>query len=256
MRGVALGVSLGPALAIGLALAAPPPAGAAEPDDQCVACHEREQAPLALGHAFWEWKHSPHGEVGCEKCHGGDPRATTAEAAHRGVLPASEPASLVHATKLAATCGVCHAKESEAYARTVHAREVAEKGRGATCLTCHNAMAASLPSPAELGSRCSTCHAKPYESRNALIMLSAAKQRLVRTRAAIDALAEKDPRWHRNALERFAELEKVYAAVQLEWHTFHTPKVLEQTRDLMELSRPIRDEAAKHAEILARPQEP
>jgi hypothetical protein len=239
--------------AIALALLLPAAAPAAEAPSQCVACHEREQTPITLGHAFAEWRYSAHGEVGCEKCHGGDPQATTAEAAHRGVLPATEPESWVHATKLAATCGACHAPQSKAYADTVHAREVAEKGRGATCMTCHGAMAASLPSPAELGSRCSTCHAESHEAKNALIMLAAARKRLTRTRNDVDALREKDPRWHRNAIERLEELEKHYAAVQLEWHTLHTRKVLERTRDLLELSRPIRDEADKHAEILARP---
>lgn len=195
-----------------------------------------------------------HGRTGCEQCHGGDPRATTAEAAHRGVLPAAEPESLVHATRLAATCGACHAPESKAYTDTVHAREVAEKGRGATCLTCHGAMAASLPSPAELDSRCSTCYAESHEAKTALIMLAAARKRLTRTRADVEALRAKDPRWTANAVERLDELEKHYADVQLEWHTLHTRKVLERTRDLLELSRPIRAEADEHAEILARPE--
>lgn len=244
----------GIAIAAGLALLLPLAARAADPVNQCVACHEREQAPIALGHAFAEWRYSPHREVGCEKCHGGDPSAVDAETAHRGVLPASEPESRVHATQLATTCGTCHEPETKAYTDTVHAREVAEKGRGATCLTCHGAMAASLPSPAELGSRCSTCHAESHEAKNALIMLAAARRRLTRTRTDVEALREKDPPWHRNAIERLDELEKHYAAVQLEWHTLHTRKVLERTRDLLDLSKPIRAEADKHAEILARPQ--
>jgi hypothetical protein len=241
-------------IAIGLALLLPSAAHAQEaPPSQCIACHEREAMPISLGHAFLEWRYSAHGRTGCEKCHGGDPQATTAEAAHRGVLPAAEPESLVHPTRLATTCGACHEPEVKAYQGTVHAREVAEKGRGATCITCHGAMAASLPSPMELETRCSSCHADPHEAKNALIMLAASRKRLTRTRTDVDALREKDPAWHRNALERLDELEKHYAAVQLEWHTLHTRKVLERTRDLLELSRPIREEADKHAEILARP---
>lgn len=244
---------LGIALALALLLPSGMIRAQEEPANQCIACHERDAMPISLGHAFLEWRYSAHGRTGCEKCHGGDPRETTAEAAHRGVLAASEPESLVHPTKLAATCGACHEAEAKSYRGTVHAREVAEKGRGATCLTCHGAMAASLPSPMELETRCASCHADSHDAKNALIMLAAARKRLTRTRADVDALREKDPTWHRNALERLDELEKHYAAVQLEWHTLLTRKVLEHTRDLLELSRPIREEADKHAEILARP---
>jgi hypothetical protein len=120
-------------------------------------------------------------------------------------------------------------------------------------MTCHGAMAASLPSPAELEARCSTCHESPYESKAALVMLAGTKRRLARTRQEIEALHEGDPDWERNALERLDKLAREYASIQREWHTFHTPKVLRQTRDLLDLIKPIHDEAKKHAELLARP---
>jgi len=227
----------------------------AHSENQCVACHAAGTDPIPLGHAFYEWRYSAHGRegVGCEKCHGGDPTVPSAEAAHRGVLPATDPASLVHPTRLAKTCGACHENESAAYAGSVHARQVAEKGRGATCLTCHGAMGASLPSPAELETRCSACHESPYESKAALAMLAGAKRRLARARQEITALHQADPAWERNALERLDELARRYAGIQREWHTFHTPKVLQQARDLDQLIEPIRDEAKKRAE-LARPE--
>lgn len=233
-----------------------PQAQPAQPGNQCVSCHSGGSEPIPLGHAFYEWRYSAHGRegVGCEKCHGGDPTAADADAAHRGVLPAGDPASWVHPTRLAKTCGACHESESAAYAASVHARQVAEKGRGATCLTCHGAMGASLPSPAELETRCSTCHESPYESKAALAMLAGAKRRLARARSEITALHEADPAWERNALERLDELARRYAGIQREWHTFHTPKVLEQARDLDGLIGPIRDEARKRAELQARPE--
>jgi hypothetical protein len=226
----------------------------ARTESQCVACHAADPGPIQLGHSYYEWRYSAHGreDVGCEKCHGGDPTATSAEAAHRGVLPAADPASLVHPTRLATTCSACHAEESAAYAGSVHARQVAEKGRGATCTTCHGAMGASLPSPAELETRCSTCHESPYESKAALIMLAGAKRRLTRTRLDVVALHEADPAWERNALERLDALERSYADIQREWHTFHTPKVLQQARDLDQLVAPIRDEAKKRTELQTR----
>ena len=234
------------------------PEAPADAESRCVACHAANLHPIPLGHAFFEWRYSAHGRegVGCEKCHGGDPAGATAELAHRGVLPAADPASRIHPTRLAQTCGACHAEEAAAYTGSVHAREVAEKGRGATCTTCHGAMATSLPSPAELEARCSTCHESHYESKAALAMLAGAKRRLARTREEIQALHEGDPAWERNALERLDELARDYAGIQREWHTFHTPKVLQRARDLAELIEPIRDEARKHAELLARPDEP
>ena len=65
--------------------------------NQCVACHEAERLPISLGHTFQEWHASAHarGGVGCEKCHGGDASAADAAVAHRGVLPGSDPKSLV-----------------------------------------------------------------------------------------------------------------------------------------------------------------
>jgi hypothetical protein len=241
-------------------LAAAPGARAADPaasdqQNQCVACHAASDDPIALGHAFHEWRYSAHGRegVGCEKCHGGDPAAADAEAAHHGVLPASDPASLVHPTRLARTCGACHEKESAAYAGSVHARQVAEAGRGATCLTCHGAMGASLPSPAELETRCAACHESPYESKAALAMLAGAKRRLAHARSEVAALHDADPAWERNAVERLDALAHRYAAIQREWHTFHTPKVLEQARDLDALIGPIRDEAKTRAALRARP---
>jgi hypothetical protein len=255
--------------ALGL-FAAAPTASAADPEPRreperaepapgasgCVSCHAAGSDPIPLGHAFYEWRYSAHGRegVGCEKCHGGDPTAETAEAAHQGVLPATDPASWVHPTRLAKTCGACHENESAAYAASVHARQVAERGRGATCLTCHGAMGASLPSPVELETRCSTCHESPYESKAALAMLAGAKRRLAHARGEIAALHEADPAWERNALERLDELARRYAAIQREWHTFHTPKVLQQARDLDALIAPIRDEAKQRARLGARPE--
>jgi len=97
-------------------------------EDHCVSCHDSDQLPIALGHSVGEWRVSPHAgaAVGCEKCHGGDPSSALADVAHRGVLPASDPKSLVHPRNLATTCGTCHAKERAAYAATVHGAQVEE----------------------------------------------------------------------------------------------------------------------------------
>ena len=147
--------------------------------NHCVSCHETERLPISLGHSFEEWHASAHARagVGCEKCHGGDPSVSDAAAAHRGVLPAMEADSMVHTRRIVATCGACHPKELAAYQGTIHARQVQERGTGATCFTCHGSMATSLPSPSELSARCGVCHKKPIQTQAALAVMAMAKHR-------------------------------------------------------------------------------
>lgn len=234
------------------------PAPAAAVKNQCVACHELERLPISLGHSYEDWRYSAHarGGVTCERCHGGDASAENVDAAHRGVRPASDPKSLVSAQRIGATCGGCHAEELAAYQRTVHAHQVDMMKPGATCMTCHGAMATSLPSPAELAARCAACHDKPLEAHVSLTMLAATKLRLFRLRREIGALRDADPAWHRNAQERLHELERIYRRIQLEWHTFDSPRLLKDSRDVLTLARLLGEEASKHAEMTARESPP
>jgi hypothetical protein len=236
------------ALALAVVLALAGRVGAAEEParNQCIACHQGDVMPIALGHSFQEWQVSAHGKegVGCEKCHGGDPHATTAEVAHRSVLPASDPASPIHATRLPATCGACHSKEFAAYAETVHARKLAAQGgKGATCLTCHGAMAISYPSPSELAARCAVCHQKPTKVQAALAVLSTASIQLWRTRHTLDASARSEAPWHKEGQARLEGLERAYRDIQLKWHTFAMDQVLQQSHDLIKLAKALDEEA-------------
>jgi hypothetical protein len=231
------------------------PAQAAFEGNQCVACHEVERLPISLGHSFEEWRASAHARagVGCEKCHGGDPTASDAAIAHRGVLPVSDAGSLVNPKRLAQTCGACHAQELQAYAGTVHAREVAERGQGATCYTCHGSMATSLPSPAELSARCGVCHKKPIQAQLALAVLATAKIRLYRTKRSLDAAQVADPAWHADARRRFHDLERAYRDIQLKWHTFAMEAVLRDTRDVLKLTKLLDEEVGVKTRV--RPQQ-
>jgi hypothetical protein len=231
------------ALAIACLLAAP--SSAAWEENQCVQCHESERLPISLGHSFEEWQASSHARagVGCEKCHGGDASLADASQAHRNVKPASDPASLIHASRLVATCGACHAKQHQAYEQTVHARQAAQHSAGANCSTCHGSMATSLPSPADLRTRCAVCHDKPVHAQEALSVLAAAKIQLYRTRRAIESVQAEDAQWYAGALERFHEMEKAYGDVSLRWHTFATKSVLRSSRDLLKLAKLLAEEA-------------
>ncbi len=230
-------------LIVALALVAP--AHAAWEQNQCVKCHEAETLPVTLGHSFADWHASVHakGGVGCEKCHGGDPSATKMEAAHKGVLPAADPLSMVHPSRLPATCGSCHPKELAAFDGTVHAQQLKKDKDGATCFTCHEAMATSLPTPRELSARCAVCHNKPLEVQAALAVLVSAKTQLYRTRRAVEAVKTVNPKWYDGAIGRFHDLERDYGAIQVRWHTFATRQVLQDSRDVLKLSQALADEA-------------
>lgn len=239
-------------LLIGLLLVAPQGASGAEAESEnhCVSCHDQRRLPIALGHSFDEWRVSPHAShgVGCEKCHGGDASASDVEVAHRGVRPVSDPASMVHPRNLAATCGACHEAELEAYAETVHAKQVETSGNGATCMTCHGAMAASLPSPAEMDARCAVCHDQPLQARVALVMLAQAKIELHRTALLLDRLQPSEPEWHTEAVGRLRALDRDYAALQLTWHTFHMKQTLEESKAILKLVDLLDKEARVRSE--------
>jgi cytochrome b subunit of formate dehydrogenase len=157
------------------AAAAPEHEAAAARRVDCSTCHDAEAAA---------WSGSAHGKPrngnaadapGCTTCHG---------AAHT-LRAASDPESPVHPTRLAETCGTCHANPElvarhaisvarplEAYRGSVHARAVANGQHGATCSDCHDSHAilpgsnpASTVARAHVPATCGACHgeiAKAY----------------------------------------------------------------------------------------------
>jgi hypothetical protein len=234
-----------------ICLVAPAPVASADQPNRCVECHEEEVLPISLGHSFSEWRASSHAKSGvaCEKCHGGDPAAADPENAHKGVLPASDPGSMIHASKVAATCGGCHAKEHEAFLGTVHGKAVEEGDQRATCLTCHDSMATHLPTPAELRTRCAVCHEKSVDAQNALAVLANAKIHLHRTRRMLEKAKARDPKWAEGALERFHDLEHSFRTIQLEWHTFEMKKVLHDGMNVLKLTKLLDEEARLRADM-------
>jgi hypothetical protein len=233
-------------LAGAAAVSSPQARPALAEENQCVACHEAEQLPISLGHSFDEWRVSAHGRVGvtCDKCHGGDATAMLAAKAHEGVLTAADAASRVHPAHIAETCGACHQAELTAYSKTVHAKQVGHQKSGATCLTCHGSMAISLPSPAELRARCATCHDKPVEAQAALALLASAKMQLHRVRRSLQTTEAKGAEWHASALERLHEMERKYAGISLQWHTFEMEETARDSRDLLRLGKLLDEEIA------------
>lgn len=146
----------------------PHPPGMARPD--CASCHEEEFSALAGSAHGRAGEAAALGAEDCRSCHG---------PAH-ALLPGTDPASPVHSTRLADTCGGCHANPAlarrfrldavrplEAYRDSVHARAVAEGNGGATCVSCHGAhsiLRASNPDSRvnrqRVADTCGACHAR------------------------------------------------------------------------------------------------
>ena len=75
----------------------------------CADCHFANPSAPRRDHLN-EWDRSPHGRnnIGCEWCHGGNPKVFEDFLAHRGVLNAFDKASPVNPRNQPATCGRCH----------------------------------------------------------------------------------------------------------------------------------------------------
>ena len=160
-------------------LAAPPPI-LAQQKNSCIECHAgledpRISAPAKL---FDNDIHKSRGLM-CNDCHGGDPNATTAAAAHdpsKGYL--GKPKTL----DIPAYCGKCHSDanlmkrfnpslrvdQEREYYTSVHGRLLKEKGetRVATCISCHSVHGIRAPSdplssvyPSNVANTCAKCHA-------------------------------------------------------------------------------------------------
>jgi nitrate/TMAO reductase-like tetraheme cytochrome c subunit len=136
-------------------------ASAQSTTSRCAECHFANMSSVPAPQHLGDWQQSAHGksDVGCDKCHGGDPTTFQPAEAHRGVLNSDNPASPVHRANLARTCVSCHARNAAAFAQTVH-QSLVQAGdlRAPTCVSCHGVMSARVPSPSALEQRCATCH--------------------------------------------------------------------------------------------------
>jgi len=180
----ALGLVLFAALAL-------PAAVSAQPMTRCAICHFANMSSVPEPGHLGEWQQSAHArqQVGCDKCHGGDPWSVLQAEAHRGVVPPSNPASPVNDRNLVATCGACHKANAAAFRDSVHESlvKVADR-RAPSCTTCHGAMRAQVPSPATLEQHCAECHLSGSRRGDAPAVMRAAVESLNALRARADAL--------------------------------------------------------------------
>jgi len=148
--------------AAGILLALAVPAFSQQARSQCADCHIAQADPPNARHLA-DWERSAHGraDVGCEKCHGGDPTTFESFRAHQGILTSRNPASPVAYKNLPATCGKCHAGPYVAFQSSRHFALIQTNSENPpVCVTCHGEVAANRPSAKTLERTCARCHAE------------------------------------------------------------------------------------------------
>ena len=133
---------------------------AQHPDDNvpaqpanCKACHEKQSESYGASVHGLALAKGVKGSATCSDCHDS-----------HSILPPRSPASPLHFSRLAETCGACHDQEAKDVEESVHGKALAEGRREApTCTDCHSEhkiealkSSSSLKISAEL---CSQCHA-------------------------------------------------------------------------------------------------
>lgn len=120
---------------------------------QCARCHESQSESYGASVHGLALARGVKGAATCSDCHDG-----------HTILPPSSPASPLHYSHLAETCGNCHDQEAKDVAQSVHGKALAAGKREApTCTDCHSEhkiTALTSSSPMKISADvCSNCHA-------------------------------------------------------------------------------------------------
>ena len=225
---------------------------------RCADCHFAHQRSAFQWHLS-EWDHSAHGRanVGCEKCHGGDPATFDSFLAHQGMLSARNPASPIHRLNLPKTCGSCHPGPFAAFQKSRH-YELLREGNleTPTCVTCHGEVGAYLLSPKTLYAECASCHAAdriaprgdlPAEGKMMLTSVREVRAALDQAKALIKQVSDKA---RRESLE--LELRDAQAPLLEAVHSAHM-FVFDAMQERLQIARRRTDMLM---ERLANPQDP
>lgn len=147
----------------------------------CGRCHSdgrfmRQYNPSLRVDQVAEYNTSVHGQ---RLSQFGDPKVAVCVSCHpaHSIRPPSDPRSSVHPTRVAETCGRCHADgktmqpykiptdQMEKYKQSVHWKMMSEKGdlSAPTCNDCHGNHGAAPPGISWVGNVCGQCHAVNIE---------------------------------------------------------------------------------------------
>jgi formate dehydrogenase gamma subunit len=120
---------------------------------QCAKCHASQSESYGASVHGLALARGVKGAATCSDCHDG-----------HTILPPTSPASPLHYSRLAETCGTCHDQEAKDVAQSVHGKAMAAGKRDApTCTDCHSEhkiTSLSSSSPMKISADvCSNCHA-------------------------------------------------------------------------------------------------
>jgi len=223
-------------------------------DNNCVNCHARLSTPLRLTSRYAEWHMSTHKEkaVGCEKCHGGDPKISDEKKAHAGVISPGDVKSRLHPQNLPETCNDCHRGVVNSFVESKHYQKLMGAGLGPSCTTCHQHMASqALYTPDETSAMCSTCHNSPNKlmpprpeipQKANEVMQSIRRANTVVVWA--DRLLEEADNRKLDVSEEKKEqkiVKAVLAEAKISWHAFNLDSVRGKADDAFEMGTKVKD---------------
>jgi len=186
----------------------------------CADCHFANSGGPSPMHLH-EWDLSAHGRasVGCDACHGGNPKTTESFLAHQSIVRGRGLDNPVNRRNLPTTCGVCHAGPFIEFQTSKHYLLLRNGDAAApTCSTCHGDVAAHLLSPKGLEGECNACHGRgktqerPEYAANARLLLQGTRD----TRALLDGARKLISRVNDKALRESLQYDYDQALVPLQ----------------------------------------
>jgi cytochrome c7-like protein/cytochrome c554/c'-like protein len=228
------------------------PAGAAYKQNNCVNCHS-QIVELHVGNLYLEWQLSAHQEkeVGCEKCHGGDPAISDKEKAHIGVLGQSDPKSRINWKNQPETCGACHQDVVNAFKQSAHFKRTRDVGIGPSCVNCHAHMATRvIYDSSETADLCARCHdAKNFIQPRPEIPIRAGETVMAMQRATrvIDwaqllITHGQTMGWDLNVEQNDLKLpEEMLREAKVKWHSFNLEDIRKQADEAFLKGTKIKD---------------
>jgi hypothetical protein len=217
------------------------PAAADAADDKktgnsCVLCHSQLPGRSFVGVKSHSWTgsiHQKHG-VTCDKCHGGDPRASEQKEAHAGVLGSINPRSPVYFKNIPSTCGKCHGAEFYKFTQSLHYQRLESTGKGPDCVTCHGSMVTSILTPDTIAAVCERCHNArmgvfPYVPQKAKAVLLLLRESNALLDADVKLYHPAEGTGNARALR---DARSSLHSARLNWHKFDLDTIIADLQDL------------------------
>ena len=224
----------------------------------CINCHKDPIFRLhnhKLYMYYQDWITSPHNEAGitCNECHGGNPKTTDKEAAHRGVLNPADSKSTVFFKNQPETCGKCHAEVSKQFTKSKHYKAVNQFQAAPNCTTCHRAMNKKPYYHSIVDSTCKTCHSEPEEKyRSELAEEILRRLNISKGFMGWASLYYNSKNWPGNSKQQLEDFRTRYHYILTKGHNFDLlnsdRKSAELLADLKQLYKGATEECQKNEE--------